>query len=203
MGAEADISWKDRREKALKELCDLGMGLARKLAATGEDAQTIPETERCAEAFEKLARSVRLTFALQARLDREDRRALGEAVSARKAQVREAVKAAIRAAGGRLVERLDREEELDDRLAFEILAGDFLDAPVEAVIARISKRLGLPAEVPPPQGEGNREAVEGVAAQAPGASTPSGGATESLADLLTPDLVACARRVEAQAARPP
>lgn len=173
MTDDPDTPWTERRERAFRELCDLGMGLARKLAAQAEEAQTIPETERCAEAFEKMARSVRLTFALQARLEREDRRSVAEEVKARKVQVRDALHAVIRPTGT-FGQRVEREQELDDRLAFEILAPDFLDLPVDALIARIGRDLGLPVvtavnEAPPPRGPG------AGGWRAPAKARPSGG----------------------------
>jgi len=69
--SQANIA--DQQALALSELAQLGMELARDVAARAKAAATPREAEGLVLAFERIARSVRLTFALQNRLARDAR----------------------------------------------------------------------------------------------------------------------------------
>jgi hypothetical protein len=147
--------WSLARDAALKELYELGMKLARSVAADAEAAETPQARQRCADTFERASRSVRLTFSLRSRLVREAQlvardEAAGacEAVETRRKQLRAALLPAVRATAAHLGERFERESELDDRLAEAALQADFTQAPVQAVVARIREDLGLPPDEP-------------------------------------------------------
>jgi hypothetical protein len=142
--------WKERRDAALQELAELGMALARDLAGRAKAAKTTDEAERCAGAFDRLSRSVRLTFSIQSRLELEARqaRSLDEASFAARASVRrQQVKAAVMR-----TLRADAPEQEFERLAYALerrvaeggLYEEFVDGPLAAQIERVREGLGLP-----------------------------------------------------------
>jgi hypothetical protein len=142
--------WTERRDAALEELAELGMELAREMAGRAKAAGTTAEAERCAEAFDRLARSVRLTYSIRSRLEREARQVRSlDAASfqarsvARRKQVRAAVLRTLRAdAPEREYERLVF--ALDQRLGEAALYEAFVDGPLAVQIERIRRDLGLP-----------------------------------------------------------
>jgi len=146
-------NWAERRDVALLELAELGMALARELAGRAKGAASALEAERLAHAFDRISRTVRLTFALQSRLEREALQVRREArgdhakqAELRHSQVRAAVRRDITAeASDREHERLLL-RELDHTLEEAILYEDFATGPLAAVINRIRKGLGLPPE---------------------------------------------------------
>jgi hypothetical protein len=141
-------------------------------------------------AFDRMGRAMRLALGLRRRLAEATRAAAVQRVQARKDRLRAALAPAIRIhapLGGR--------QDLDWALAhrLETEAEAFADLPFEVGVARLVQALGLPAETP--------------VAPSPAASrtgTPDeGGASDGLSGLITPDLVARARQVVAQATGPP
>jgi hypothetical protein len=149
----------ERHGRVLTELAELGLGLARRLAARAEASQDDAAAEALALAFHRVSRSVRLTLALESRLAgerrqglREDRVLTARAVEARKDQVRAALTRAVQAE--RETDDAERLlDELDERLDEDALFDRFLAGPVEACIARIRADLGLPANDPGGTGE--------------------------------------------------
>jgi hypothetical protein len=143
--------WMERRDADLKALAELGMALAREMAGRASAAETTAEAERCAEAFDRLARSVRLTYSLHSRLEREmrqgrslDAASFEDRASARRKQVKAAVLRTLRAdAPEREYERLAF--ALDERVWEAALYEDFVDGPLAVQIERIRRDLGLPA----------------------------------------------------------
>jgi signal recognition particle GTPase len=146
----------ERHIRVLEELAEIGMQLAR---AVRDEALEAPP-ERAAElalTFSRVARAVRQTVALEARLardaetqaqdaaDRRERRAAGERVDLirrRKAQVRDAVERAIETDAA----DSDREHLLDDlyeRLEDDLYDADFAEQPLGEMIARICRDLGV------------------------------------------------------------
>jgi hypothetical protein len=134
----------ERQGRMLDELAELGM--------EAEDAE---EAERLALAFHRLSRSVRQTFALQARLERDARRDLveterhaeavrSERVTARRAQVDASISRLIWTEAER-PEIGDLLMELTRTLTEESFGDTFLDGPVEALVDRIKAKLGLAA----------------------------------------------------------
>ena len=159
----------ERHGRVLARLTELALSMAEQLhadAATAADASARAET---ASAFHKIARTIRQTVALDARLQRDLARAGQEArkaaekarqakVDRGEAQVRASVERELRAE----YEAEDAEEKLD---AFEglitelVLADDFLDLPVEVCIERIRTALGLPPQPDQPHEGGDPDDV--------------------------------------------
>jgi hypothetical protein len=166
--AEGDEDRAERHGRILQALAECNLRAVQKLTDQLEDAKTDVEHERLALGLHRMSRDLRLTLALEERLVHERRKAFREertdrqkAVEHRKKQVDHAVTEKVYAEregedAEALLEKLD--ELLDEHRLYDA----FLDRPLETVIAELCKALGLP--VPPPQGEGDREAVEGVAA---------------------------------------
>ena len=158
----------ERSDLILDELARLGLTLARDLHARAAETKDPDQAARLAMAFHHVSRSVRQSLALQARLQRDRSRAVGEAddqAARRAAAPVRARKAQVRAAVQRLAwtERPDwnlfaTRQKLD--LILDAEAGDdgFLDTPLDALIARIAKALKLPPRA---------EAAPGPAAHAP------------------------------------
>jgi hypothetical protein len=148
----------------LRELAELGMSFARKLEARVEGVASVAEVQALALAFNRIARGVRLTHALRTKLARDhleigklDRAAAQKAVERRKAQVTAVLDREI------FTDEADQDtadhlaERLTERLDAEALFDDFLNGPLDHVIARIRKDLGLAAPDPPP----GRSPIEG------------------------------------------
>jgi hypothetical protein len=154
-------------DQRLGRLADLAMALAEDSARLATEAETLDERDRHIAAFDRMARSARLTISLQRRVRRDIRTDQAEAVETRKKQLRAALIPAVQAGARHIGERLEREKELDEALAEDALYDAFLQLPLETALANLREHLGLPPEdaVPPPQGEGSRVAVEGVEAR--------------------------------------
>jgi hypothetical protein len=100
-------------------------------------------------AFERLARSVRLTFALRARLARQARGERLEVAEARRKQMRSVIARTLTREDLRDRERRDVLFDIDERLFEGVLDGGLADGPVEAAIARIRAAVGLPSPPSP------------------------------------------------------
>jgi hypothetical protein len=159
-----------RQDRLLDEMADLGMSFARKLEARVELVTSVDEAQALARAFDRVTRSGRLAIALQNKLARDrleigklDRAAAHKAVERRKAQVTAVLDREI------FTDEADQDtadtlaERLTERLDAEALFDDFLNGPLDRVIARIRKDLGLPDPVPPP----GRSPIEGEVDRAP------------------------------------
>jgi hypothetical protein len=152
MDATADMG--ERHGRVLAELAELGLTLARRLAARAGAAGTADEAQGLAAAFHQVSRSVRLSLALESKLASERRQALREdrvlterAVARRKEQVRAVIaRAAYAESESDTAERLL--DELEERLDEDGLFDHFLAGPVAACIARIRAGLGLPPSDP-------------------------------------------------------
>jgi hypothetical protein len=89
-----------RVEAMLGELAELSLGVARELAVRLRESEDTDETVALAGAFQKMSRVVRLTLALDARLEREAARdAAAEARDAQKAEAEAAVQRQLAALG--------------------------------------------------------------------------------------------------------
>jgi hypothetical protein len=144
----------ERQGQVLAELAELGLGIARRLAARAEAAESDADAQALALAFHRVSRSVRLTLALEVRLQRERLQGAREArkETARAAQTR---KEQVRHALGRAMSAETEADEterlwdvLEERLDEAGLYEDFVAGPVEACIARIRADLGLPPADP-------------------------------------------------------
>ncbi len=154
---ETDEERTDRHLAVLKELTEIGMRVARAVEAqaTGEAAPDAPQivSTDLGLTLSRIARAVRQTVALEARLA-EDRRA-GQAQRAaklaqetkvrswlRKAKVQDIVERAIEAQ-----ESGDRAEDLLSDLAERLADPDdealFADRPLPELVARICRDLGV------------------------------------------------------------
>lgn len=139
----------DRHTRQLAELAELGMVLARELS--DRPMETAEAAEGLALAFHRIARTVRLTLALESRLAREagevrrlHRIGVRQRNEARVPQVRHALTRDIwNETDGEDAEALL--EDLEELLDEDVLFGRLLDGPVEAAIARIRADLGLAA----------------------------------------------------------
>lgn len=148
-----------RHGEILAEVADLSLKLARKLHERAMAAETEEEVQAAASAFHRISRSLRQTLALEARLERDSRRDAIEARRFAEEDRRERLKAR-KAHVGNVGSRLIwTEAERDDigRLLVDLKRWcdeeafheeRFLSSPVEAVIARLKRDLGLAS--PPP-----------------------------------------------------
>jgi multidrug efflux pump subunit AcrA (membrane-fusion protein) len=146
---------RERQERILAELSELGLTLARDLQARALAAADIAEASELGLTFQRVSRSVRQTLALEAKLERDrqraDREDRDEAQLARtayaeqrKAQVKIAVKRCVRYEH----DGFDAEnllDELDDRLDEDALHDLFAgDDDIDLHIARMCAELGVP-----------------------------------------------------------
>lgn len=142
----------ERHAKALARLAELSMALAEDLQARALAAETPDEAAKLAGAFQKVARGVRQTMALEARLAREQARDEREA-AIEEARTRPARMMERKALVRRQVERLiwtEAEDGTDGRIGVRILGNvmdefatgaDFLDTPIEVQIQRLKDMI--------------------------------------------------------------
>jgi hypothetical protein len=150
----------DRDEQMLSRLAELDLSAAEKTHAKLMSAEDTAEIAELGRTYQRLARSLRQTLALKARLTRE--RAAAERkrkpgddprVAARKAEVREAL--------ARFVwnehEREDAESILDEaewHIRIDAYQDRFLTDPIPTLVARLCRDLEIPLPSPEP-GEGS------------------------------------------------
>jgi hypothetical protein len=142
-----------QRLEMLRELAEIGMTLARGV----ERQAQAPEAGDLGLVFARIARAVRQTLALEARLEGElqvrARKAAFEreqdAASAARAPVRERARIVRRAVKRAIEAEADDDEaeqlieDLDERLCDREDDEDFLDRPVGELVALICKDLGV------------------------------------------------------------
>ncbi|HEX7886166.1 MAG TPA: hypothetical protein VF474_09330, partial [Phenylobacterium sp.] len=153
----------ERHGRILAELAEIGMAIAREVQAGVLAAETPQARAEAAALFPQIARAVRQSVALEAKLqrdlarqDRADRqdadREVGTLIRRRKAQVRLHMQRAIcaasaadhdQAADGPPDEVMARLEDLRDRLDDEVLDADFALRPFHEVIETLHRSLGL------------------------------------------------------------
>ena len=160
----------ERHARGLGELGQMGLDLARKLHAAAMDAEAIEDAERLALAFHALSRSVRQSFALEAKLQRDRRKALVDearaadqartaAVARRRTQVDATLNRLIWTEGER-PDRLELLVRAGDLLDHAAVCDDFLDGDADDVVLHILRILRLTPEAArirrpdPPSGEG-------------------------------------------------
>ena len=161
----------ERADLILDELARLGLSLARDMAQRAEAAKDDDQAARLAMAFHHVARAVRQSLALQAKLAHDAQRHLREARddAQRQDKTRRELHAARVRSGVRRVigaEAAEREHiALLSRLELALLSdstdADFLEGTVERHIARLCRMLGVPvpdaagsAQPSSPSGEG-------------------------------------------------
>jgi len=147
----------ERCQRILGELTELGLTLARDLHARALSAETTQDAQALSLAFQRVSRSVRQSLALEAKMEREAQ------VAAREAQTRAHLQQVGRAGDlkrrvGVAMNRLiwteadgdeDEAEALDDDLTARLdemaLAEDFLEIPLETLVAQLTADMGLGA----------------------------------------------------------
>ena len=145
----------ERHGRILAELAEIGMAIARGLQAQALEAESSEAKAQAVAAFPRVARAVRQTLALEARLQRDARREAAEVrgeaardlalrLRRRKALVRTWMQRAI---ANHTPDDDDtihmRLEDLRDRLDDDLLDADFADRPVEDLIIELHFSLGL------------------------------------------------------------
>ena len=139
----------ERHARVLRELSEIGMDLAREVRRQALEAGTdIPAADLALE-FSRIARAVRQTVALEAKLaeDRQARADKAEASRVLDARVR-GIRRKTRVIG--LVERVLESESDGERLLDDLAERledendtDFADAPIGELVARICRDLGV------------------------------------------------------------
>jgi hypothetical protein len=159
-----------RSEAILGELAELGLMLARELASQARACEDPAQQVALVDAFHKSSRAMRLTLALDAKLDRDavreardaeayarQTRAGGAAASVpaaptptetRKARVRNLMSRLLwNESEGDADEHDTLMDDLDARLDEASLAPNFEALPVETVARRIAADMGLSGEI--------------------------------------------------------
>lgn len=145
-----------RDEEMLSRLAEFDLSAAERVHGRLMAAEEASEIAELGRTYQRIARSLRQTLALKAKLKREREAAAkdapaegppgGVAVARRMREVRRAV--------GRVIwneaEDADHatllEEEMDDRLTREMLGDGFCAEPLDDHVARVCVMLGLAAE---------------------------------------------------------
>jgi len=178
-----------RHGRILAELAEIGMTIAREMQVQVLAAETPEAKAQAAAAYPRVARAVRQSLALEAKLqrdqardDREERQAadreLGVLVQRRKTRVRLHMQRAIAEAFAEADDTGDavamRLEDLRDRLDDDLLEPDFALAPFHEVIAVLHRALGMdPPDFGPDDGFGDDpDDPEGDTAAAPDTPPP-------------------------------
>ena len=130
-----------RVEAMLGELAELGLMVARELAVRTRESEDVDDTVALAGAFQKVSRVVRLTLALESKLERDAARdAQAEACEARKVEAAAPQAAPTHAAPDRIAARKDRVRGLLNRLLWNESEGDEED--YEVLFDDLTVRLG-------------------------------------------------------------
>jgi hypothetical protein len=162
---ESDQDRAERHGRILAELAEVGMKAVRDLSDALEEATTVVDKERLALSLHRMSRDLRLTLAMEERLVHQRRKAFREEKTDRQKAVEHRKKQVDHAVTGRVYAEREGEaaeallKDFDDLLDEHRLYEDFLDLPLEAVIAKFCKMLGL-AEFPANDaaaGEASRE----------------------------------------------
>jgi hypothetical protein len=183
---DAPVSTADPDELMLARLAAMDMAAAQEAHARFMDAKDQGESDRAGRTYQKMARSLRQTLMLKARLAREARRDDREAAQAQAREDRERttarkdrLKTAVEALAWRETETLsddehwDFHERLDALVDEEAFAEAFLTEDIGDQAARVIGRLGLRVT---PEGEVVRVADDALPQPGlpqPGAPAPA------------------------------
>ncbi len=159
------LSMAERHARDLARLTEWAMELAADLQASAMATDDPKVKADVAAAFHRISRSARQSMALEAKLER-DRLAAELAAeehaehvrSTRIREHRERVSLPIERLVWHEAERDELMGELENLLDEAELDHGFLDQPVELLIARIAKALGVKRHLPPQGGEGDEVA---------------------------------------------
>jgi hypothetical protein len=180
MLSAADIA--REQDEGLKQLFQAGLELSLQVQANAMAAEPV-EQARLSLTFHRLSRGVRQTAALRMKLARDAERSGREMaaeviqldkrrLAKRKAHVKAAVECLIWTEAESDEAEAALKADLEDLLDIESQDAETFEAePPGAQIARLAEVIGL--KDPPPQGEGDHEVVEGVAAHEPPTPRPS------------------------------
>jgi len=163
-----------RAEAMLGELVELGLMVARELAVRTRESKDVEQTVALAGAFQKVSRVVRLTVALDFKLERdaardardearEAQQAEAEAAEQRQAEAPAATPNPIEARKDRVQSLLNRLlwnecegdsdeyevlfDDLSARLDEAALSGEFETLPIEVLARRVIADMGLSGEM--------------------------------------------------------
>jgi hypothetical protein len=161
----------DRDEEMLARLAGFDLAAAERVHGRLMAAEESSEIAELGRTYQRVARSLRQTLALKAKLKRDRETAAkdakpprpgGVALARRVREVRAAVTRVIWTEAESADSATDLEEALDDRLTVEMLSDDFCDEPLDDHVARLCLALDLSSEAAecwrdlpdPPDGEG-------------------------------------------------
>lgn len=176
----------ERHAQRLAELAELGMALARDLQARALAASDDETAQALGRAFHTVARTVRQTMALEAKLAREAQRRAGEAAEAaevarrdvparsekRRAEIREALVRHIWTEAENEDIGLELTWAMDGMLDDLMVTSTFLDRPVEVWIEKIRGEIDdLAAQF----AAEDAEAAQAAAAPEPEPAPPGSG----------------------------
>jgi D-serine deaminase-like pyridoxal phosphate-dependent protein len=151
-----------RAEAMLGEFAELSLGVAKELALRLRACEDMGEAAALANAFQKTSRVMRLTLALDFKLDRDAaREARAEADAARHAAEAEAAERRMAeieadAPGKRVVGPIEARQDRVLRLDEAALSPDFETLPLETLARRVIADMGLSGKLslslsePPP-----------------------------------------------------
>ncbi len=151
----SDADMLEVQDAGLARLAELQLALAEKLYRLADATEDASEAAELATALERTSRSVRLTYALRAKLRRDAKRAEHEDADAQSRRDREQVrfrkhrlKTGVEALVWRETDGMDQEAEadfgdlLDALVDDEAVSDTFLTAPLADQVARVIAGLG-------------------------------------------------------------
>jgi hypothetical protein len=178
----------ERHDRILAELAEIGLMIARELQAQVLGAETPEVKAQAAASFPRVARAVRQSLALESRLRRDARREAAEVREQaecefsdrrrrRKALVEHHIQRALCDETPDDEETVAcRMEDLRDRLDDDLLDEDFVERPVDQVIAALCVDLGLaPPDLGPEPGDAPSAASVSPTSEPPPDPDPPGG----------------------------
>jgi hypothetical protein len=146
----------DRDEEMLARLAEFDLAAAERVHGRLMAAEESSEIAELGRTYQRVARSLRQTLALKAKLKRDREAAArdaprrppgGVALARRVREVRAAVIRVIWNETESADDATDLEEALDDALTLDMLRDGFCDEPLDDHVARICLDLDLPSEL--------------------------------------------------------
>ena len=149
------MSVTDRDEEMLARLAEFDLAAAERVHGRLMAAEAAAEIAELGRTYQRVARSLRQTLALKAKLKRDREAAAkgvsprppgGVALARRVREVRQAVTRVIWNETESADDATDMEEALDDVLTRDMLSDDFCDEPLDDHVARLCLDLRLSPE---------------------------------------------------------
>ncbi|MGA0605602.1 hypothetical protein ACO2Q0_06335 [Phenylobacterium sp. VNQ135] len=176
----SDADMLEEIDARLAAVADVQFALIQKIQGRIQAADDAAELQALAEPLDRCARSIRLTYALRVKLrkdirslDREETRRAESAAREEAERPWNRIRNTVQTLTWREIDWEEEDEDefaekLDRILDYEALDPAFIHLPLEQQVARVIRALGFKAVLyPPPQGEGDREAVEGAQTHSP------------------------------------